>query len=83
MICRTSLSGVFHGVLVAQLLLGGQAARSTGGSLTRSNSAVQSASQGQSLGRCSVIRRAEDAIRAGMIFGYAAAIDGVPYRGTA
>src|SRR5688500_14440575 len=58
---------VFHGdPRVAQRwLLGGQAARMGGGSLTRSNSAVQAASQGQARGRCRVIRRAEVATRAG------------------
>ena len=51
---------------VVQLsLLGGQAARVGGGSLTRSNSAVQAVSQGQAWGRCRVIRRAEVATRAG------------------
>ena len=65
--CRTSLSGVVHLVLGSRSggLLGGQAARTGGGSLTRSNSAVQALSQGQAGGRCRVIRRAEVATRAG------------------
>ena len=56
------------GVLVAQRwLLGGQAARRGGGSLTRSNSAVQSACQDHDLGRCRVTRREEVAARAGTV----------------
>jgi len=52
--------------LVAPLsLLGGQAVRAGGGSLTRSKSAVQAVSQGQACGRCRVTRRAEVATRAG------------------
>src|SRR5690606_19403033 len=46
-------------------LLDGQAARTGGGSLTRSNSAAQALSQGQDWGRCKVIWRAEVATRAG------------------
>ena len=38
-----------------------------GGSATRSNSWVHAWCQGQWLGRCRVIRRAEDATRAGML----------------
>jgi hypothetical protein len=48
-------------------LLGGQAARTAGGSLTRSNRAVQAVSQGQAWGRCRVTRRAEEATRAGTV----------------
>ena len=48
-------------------LLGGQAARIGGGSLTLSKSAVQALSRGQSVGRCRVIRRAEVAARAGTV----------------
>ena len=48
---RTSLSGVFHGVprVAQRSLLGGQVARVAGGSLTRSNSAVQAALPGPGL----------------------------------
>ena len=38
-----------------------------GGSATRSNSWVHAWCQGEWLGRCRVIRRAEDATRAGML----------------
>jgi hypothetical protein len=60
---------VFHWVssVAQRWLLGGQAARAGGGSLTRSNSAVQAVSQGQDFGRCRVIRRAEVATRAGTV----------------
>ena len=37
-----------------------------GGSLTRLNRSVQAASQGQDVGRCNTIRRADDAILAGI-----------------
>jgi len=48
-------------------LLGGQAARTGGGSLTRSISAVHAVSQSQACGRCRMIRRAEVATRAGTV----------------
>jgi len=49
------------------VLLGGQAVRRDGGSLTGSNRAVQAVCQGQAWGRCRVIRRAEDATRVGAV----------------
>src|SRR3954447_11470144 len=45
----------------------GQAVRSRGGSQTRSKRAIQAASQGQDFGRCRVMRRAENATRAGTV----------------
>jgi hypothetical protein len=67
--CRTSLSGLFQvDPRVAQRwLLGGQAARTDGRSLTRSNGAVQAIFQGQAAGRCRVMRRADEASLAGTV----------------
>ena len=66
---RTSLSGLSTVFLELRSrgLLGGQVAWAWGGSLTRSNRTVQPVSQGHAQGRCTVIRRAEVARRAGTV----------------
>ena len=46
---------------------GGEAVTVAGGSLTRLSRLVQAFSQGQSVGRWSTIRRADDATRAGTV----------------
>ena len=61
----TCCSGVPLGVAVAPGRLGGQGVEAAGGPLPWVKSWVHAVSQGQPVGRCMVIRRAEVAIRAG------------------
>src|SRR6478609_11833797 len=58
-------SGVPLGAAVAPCRLGGQDVEAVGGPLPWVKSWVHAVSQGQPVGRCMVIRRAEVAIRAG------------------
>ena len=62
----TSLSVVFHWFFVRPCWRGGQVVTAAGGGAHRPvKSVVHAFSQGHAVGRCSVRRRAEDAIRAG------------------
>ena len=64
--CRTSLSAVFHGVvLVEPGWLGGQVVARSGGSQALVEQSGPGVCQGQARGRCKVSRRAELAILAG------------------